>query len=44
MGGVRGPCWGCVVRVHEEVHVDKAKDKPVVAAVLEQVEKWHGIV
>lgn len=38
------PAGWTVVGMQEEIHVDEAKDEPVVEAILEQVEDGHRVV
>jgi len=30
--------------MQEEVHINEAKDEPVVETVLQKIEDWHGII
>ena len=38
---VAGPLGRAVLRVQEEVHVEEAKENPIVEAVLQQIENGH---
>jgi hypothetical protein len=41
---VGDPSRGSIVRMQEEVHIDEAKNEPVVATILEEIEERHGVV
>jgi len=41
---LRCPYWCSVIRVQEEVHVENAKENPIMSRILKDVHKGHGVI
>lgn len=39
-----GPSRRSIVWMKEEVHVDEAKDEPIVSTVFEEIEEGHSVI